>query len=149
MIYIQNQIDMKLIGKLFHFALSVNGKKIVFWRYLNSDYNALSGLWKNLTPFYMGQEYLETVTLYNADDGLVKKNDCYRLEKKLIRVIENDFNILISEVDSIAIYKENQIDWFMCMIFHESMSLLRLLSKEVNEFKKKGIQYSFIPPNNW
>ncbi|MEW5733542.1 MAG: hypothetical protein AB1921_01735 [Thermodesulfobacteriota bacterium] len=168
MIYVERKIDFEFANKLFELALRLEGSKIAFWpsppvysTFSITDFirklicrllirnDALSNFLHTLSPFTAGQEELEVVTKFGDDQDQYKMASFYNVNNNILKLIEANFDLIEKKIDSISFYKEGQKDWFLCMIFHETMSILKIPTTEFHCLKEMGIPYSLKPPEWW
>jgi len=95
------------------------------------------------------REELEVVTFYDNDTRPTKIANSYYFNENIIKMIGSNFVLILEKMDSISIYKEGEIDWFLCMIFHEKMSLLKIPEDELKYLETAKIPYSLEPPAWW
>ena len=148
MFFIQRNITKQFLLELFNLAVSLNGDRIVLWRDININNNFSKKLWNDISVFDVKKQTLEAVTLYDDDDQLIKAVDSYKFSHKIASLLISRYETFTEIMESISFYKKNHKKWFMSMIFHENMTLLRLPHAELKKLDERGISYSKTP-DNW
>ena len=70
------------------------------------------------------------------------------LNKKMIKLLNKNKNIIHEYCDSIVLYKGDDKDWFMSTIGHEGMCLVKD-DMLLEELKKEGFSCSLESPDWW
>ena len=141
MIYIQEKSFERQFEVLKFISLD-NNFNLTLWLYPESNT-------KNIGKFKTYSNSLNLISVTSYDDGCIVKNT------KLISTSENNFNELfknkkeiISNCDNISLYKECELDWYMCTIVQEGICLLRddnMLLKLIDA----GFNASLEAPSWW
>ena len=146
MIYINKNITSPIMLKMLNYSLNMGCNRIAFWPY-NNRYEAFK---KHLDISSSSEKKkIERVTIYSeADNGMVNY-ECFVLNNDIINALNKNYFKLTESLDSISLYKKKYKKWFLCIIFHENMSLARFSADELMYFEKLRIPFSNEPPENW
>ena len=147
MIFVDHIIDVQSMKKILDFALSADCQRFHLWT--NPDERVSGKLSNRFAPFLLKQQKCEAVTLYDEDTELIKSINCFRFNSSTIEILLKELDRISNSIGSIAIYKKGIPEWFLCMIFHEHMTLVRPNEKELATFRKTELPHSLEPPPNW
>lgn len=147
MIFVNHVIDIQLMRKYLKFALEVDCQRFHLWN--DPDKGIPEELSNRFAPYLLEKQRCEAVTLYGDDTDLIKTINCYRLNNDIVESLLAEFDQIVNNIESLAIYKKENPEWFLCMVFHEHMTLLRPKEEELIKFQKTEIPYSLEAPPNW
>ncbi len=147
-IYIRNKINLQLFELLLGVALSLDGARIVFWKYPDEEDNSkIRNFMTELLPHSLSKDKLEPVTEYDKKGKRV--TGCYRFDKEVVNISLKNLKTLKEHFDNISIYRGKNKNWFFSIIFHEDMTLLRIRKSELEVLKSIGLPFTSEPPPWW
>ena len=139
------------VCKLINLAIQLGGTQIALWFYPDfniGDGNDVELNNSTLYEFKHKLDKIEKVTIYNGEKYCDKFT--YNLNYDSISVIVSEVVNDDVNLDSISIYRENETEWFMAMIFHEDVCVVKdLLAHEERILKDNGFNVSDLPPDGW
>jgi hypothetical protein len=147
MYYFNKTIDKKLLSKLLNISLSLRGVRIVFWKY--EDIKKNEAPMDELDQFLLGKDKFEPLTKYYNDRKRTRNMNCYRFNKALIKILIKRFHVLVANIESVSVYREDCQKWVLGCIFHEKMTLFKISEEEVRILKKNHVSYSDSAPDWW
>lgn len=136
----------EIISKLLGVAIQLYGNEIAFWFYPEcTQQNTYNGEMSLLNGFSVP---IEKVTLY--DDEKYCENIRYLLSNDTLEDIAGQTINQIDLLDSISIYKDGAAEWFLALVFHENVCILKgLNTAEENVLAEHGFIVSDSPPEGW
>ncbi|HOP41437.1 MAG TPA: hypothetical protein PLI53_10385 [Geobacteraceae bacterium] len=146
-------LTSKTLKSFMQMAIELKGSKMAIWKYCNGE-TITSVAADNVPQALISQcleerQLLERVTIYNGED-LYSFQDTYVINEEAVNGIVASIVSISQELDSISIYKENEKEWFMSIIFHENMCIIKNIQKSEEAILAKcGFTYSYSPPENW
>lgn len=147
-IYVLGKLSKTFFAKLLSMSSALEGENIVLWSYPELSSNASSIFLRKLDPFFIGRQKKERVTSY-GDNEIHKIANCYKFNQELFEILLKDINLIRNSFDSIAIYKKSRRNWVCCSIFHENVTIFRLVSEEIKMMEKMKIPFSLTAPEWW
>lgn len=91
---------------------------------------------------------IEKVTLY--DDERYCEQLIYDLSHETIREVTNNIVNTNSSLDSVSMYRYDETEWFMAIIFHENVCIIKGLDDgEERIMDEHGFIVSDSSPEDW
>jgi len=134
---------------LIDVAIKMNGNRIAVWNYPEEQCDTKLSEVNEFNGLFFLNGIIEKVTVY--DDNKYCHNLLYALDSNTSPAIINNIISMLPLVDSVSVYRNNEKDWFMSIIFHEKVCVLKnLISHEdASILADSGFSISDLPPENW
>lgn len=145
--YIMCDNLLEVLNKLLGIAIQLHGNKIACWFYPDTD-NTMHKCGTLSGDYRFNFATIEKVTLY--DDERYCEQLIYDLSNETINEVTNNIVNTNGSLDSVSIYRYDEPEWFMAIIFHENICIIKGLDgSEERLLAENGFIVSDSPPEDW
>ncbi len=138
---------LEVFYKLLGIAIQFHGNKIACWFYPDTD-NSMHKCSTISGDCKFDFATIEKVTLY--DDERYCEQLIYDLGHETISEVIKSIVNVSDLLDSVSIYRHDEIEWFMAIIFHENICIFKGLNgDEERLLTENGFIVSDLPPEDW
>lgn len=141
MYFIYRLIDFKFFSTMVSIAREIGCRRIVLFRYPEVEKADDRQIWDELEPQYEGSGDLESVFCYE-DSEEVQPVEYHRLNEETMQIIERNYDVLVQILYSATLYRDDDRQWMIDLMFHEIQTTLRMTGDELKLLDAAGIEYS-------